>query len=260
MSFGARLVQPSRIGHGISAAAALGVVLVATGCAVPDARSSASAGTDSAGTETTTSSKYSTSGNGMRSGVFPTTRVEPPTAADRQDGPPATPDAALTAAELAALIRVTASAPPVAGRCSVGQLRLSLGIVDAAAGHRYSQVVATNTGRQSCTLTGWPGLGFRGSWGTAFPVIAARATTQIDWVDEIPADPRLPVTVAPGGRAGADLEWTGALAGNREERVSLIAVQLATGGPAMALPVPTANQSDLGAESTVQVGRWRPVR
>lgn len=184
MSFGTRLAQPSRIGYGISAAAAVGVVLVATGCAVPDARSSASAGT-----ETTTSSKYSTSGNGMRSGGFPTTRAEPPTDADRPDGPPATPDAELTAAELAALIRITSSAPPVAGRCSVGQLRLSLGIVDAAAGHRYSQVVATNSGRQSCTLTGWPGLGLRGSWGTAFPVIAARTTSQIDLVDEIPADP-----------------------------------------------------------------------
>lgn len=209
-------------------------------------------------TGTAPSSQHSTSP--MRPGVFPSTRVEPPTDADRPDGPPPTPDAELTSAELAALIRIGASAPPVAGRYSPDELRLSIGGIDAAAGHRYSQVVATNSGRTPCTLIGWPGLGFRGIWGTTFPVVAERTTGPSDRVDQIPADPTRPVALAAGGRAGADLEWTGALAGNRQERVSLIAVQLVAGGPAVKLPVPTANQLDLGAETTVRVGRWRPVR
>lgn len=191
-----------------------------------------------------------------RPGVLPSTRLEPPLDADRPDGPAPTPDQALTAADLTGLVRRPASDPVDDQRCTPADVRLSLTGLAAAAGHRYAQLVATNAGDRTCQLRGWPGVGFRGAWGTAFPVIAEQVGPSIERVGVPPADPGVAVSLAPGGRAAAELEWTGALAGNRQERMSLIAVQFGAGGPAAALPVPAGNQIDLGAETTVRIGPW----
>lgn len=187
---------------------------------------------------------------------MPSTRVEPPTDADRPDGPAPTPDAELTPADLAGLIRLPASVPDDDERCGPQDVELSLIGLDAAAGHRYAQLVATNSGTRDCQLTGWPGVGFRGGWGTAFPVVAEQVRSQIERVGVPPADPGVAVGLPPGGRAAAELEWTGALAGNREERMSLIAVQFGAGGPVAGLAVAPGIQVDLGAESTVRIGPW----
>jgi hypothetical protein len=121
--------------HAVLSAVLVAVVLAATGCARPD---STGAG------------------------------------ADRPDGPPSTADGRLTAADLAALIRLPASAPKGDDSCTPDDLRLSLTDADHAAGHRYARLIATNTSQHTCSLVGFPGLGFRGGWGTAFPLVAVQ--------------------------------------------------------------------------------------
>lgn len=216
--------------------------------------------TDGAGSDGTGASPTAVGADGgpdrYRPGVLPSTRIEPPPDADRPDGPAPVPDRDLTAADLTGLIRQPASDPVDDRRCTPADVRLSLSGLDAAAGHRYAQLVAAAAGDRTCELRGWPGLGFRGAWGTAFPVIAEQVRPTIGRVGVPVADPGVAVSLPPGGRAVADLEWTGALAGNRQERTSLIAVQFADGGAAAALPVPAGSQIDLGAETTVRIGPW----
>jgi uncharacterized protein DUF4232 len=245
--------------RGCSAAALVvllgGLVVILTACATPDtARAVRAESRSPHGVPAGTAS----SGDGRRPGVFPSTPVEPPTDIDRPDGRSPTPDDELTAAELDALVRLEASAAAAPGRCSPGDVRLALSGIDAALGHRYSRIVATNVTHQSCTLVGWPGLGFRGGWGSAFPMIAERSTPRVGQANPQSADASRPVTLAPGGRAAAELEWTGALAGAQQEHVSLIAVQLSAAGPAAALPV-AADHVDIGEDTTVRISWWRPA-
>lgn len=236
-------------------AALSAVALALTACASPDGAQEGSLRTASQpGSSTSTSPD-----DAMRPGVFPTTRVEPPTGAHRPNSPAVTPDDELTAAELAALVRLDASAGPAAGRCAPDDVHLSLRGFDGAGGHRYAQILATNVSGQPCTLTGWPGMGFRGEWGTDFPLVAERDKTPSDRVGAVPHDPAEPVTLAPDGRATADLEWTGARAGAAEEKVSLFAVQLVDGGPVAPLLIPAADHVDIGETTSVRVRQWVPA-
>ncbi|NHA00727.1 DUF4232 domain-containing protein [Nocardioides sp. W3-2-3] len=52
--------------------------------------------------------------------------------------------------------------------CRPDQVRLSLESFDAAAGHRFTQVVVRNTSADTCVLEGIPGIGVRGEWGKRF--------------------------------------------------------------------------------------------
>lgn len=65
------------------------------------------------------------------------------------------------------------------------------------------------------------------------------------------------VTLAPDGTATASLEWTGELAGSDSERLSVIAVQLATGQPATLVH---PGSTDIGMFTTVLVGPWQAAR
>jgi hypothetical protein len=195
----------------------------------------------------------------MRPGVFPTTRVEPPAGVPPADDPAIVPDDELSAAQLADLITLPASAPSVAGRCTPDDLNLSLYGFDAAAGHRFSAVLAINVGGDACTLIGWPGMGFCGDNGSAFDLVAEHEKTPSDRVGAVPHDPDEPVALEPGGRATVDLEWTGSLAGAYDEKVSLIAVQLVTGGPAGAIVIPDDEPVDIGDGTTVRVRQWAPA-
>lgn len=238
----------------LALASALLVVVTLSGCARPG-----SAPADSAGSSQTVPSAEATDSNGMRPGVVPQTRVDPPPGADRPDGPPSTPDRELTENDLAGLITAPASAASTADSCTTSDTRLSLTEADAALGHRYARLIAENTSDRICVLIGWPGLGLRGVWGTAFAIVAERSTIQVDWVGVPPAEVNTAVTLPAGGRAAADFEWTGALGGNREEHVSLIAVQLATGESPAALIVRADGHVDIGPDTTVRVGTWRPA-
>lgn len=241
-------------------AALIVIAVTSVACATAVATAVAPPGAPASTTTTGSTTGSTSDDSGRRPGVFPSTRVEPPTDADRPDGPDPTPDSALTTADLTALIRIDASDPPATGRCTPGELRLTLESIEAAAGHRYALLTATNTGRRSCSLLGWPGLGFRGGWGTAFPLVAERSTTRPDRAGDRPADPSQPAVLEPQGSARAEFEWTGALAGAREEQVSLIAVRLVADGPVATLEFPADDRLDLGTGTTVRIGRWLPGR
>lgn len=201
-----------------------------------------------------------TDSKGLRPGFIPGGPPDPPSDADRPDGPSPTPDGELTASDLKGLIRVPASARSTADSCSPHDVRLSLSGIEAAAGHRYAQLIATNTSDRTCQLVGWPGLGLRGAWGTAFPILAERSTMQVDRIGVPTADPATGATLASGDRAAAEFEWTGALAGTRDEPVSLIAVQFAADGIPVAFRVDPADHVDVGPQTTVRVGPWGPAR
>ena len=194
--------------------------------------------------------------NGMRPGVFPTTRVEPPTDADRPDGPPPTPDRDLTGDQLAALITVPATSPSTPDSCTATDVRLVIPPAEPALGHRYTLLRATNSSGRTCQLIGWPGLGLRGKWGTAFSIVAERNTLPANFVGVPPADPDTAVVLAPGDTAVADVEWTGSLGGASDEHVSLIAVQLTADTVPAALLIDAADPVDIGPDTTVKIGAW----
>lgn len=50
--------------------------------------------------------------------------------------------------------------PPVAGTCTVAQLRITLGAGEGTAGTFYRPLVFTNTGRRTCVIQGFPGVSF----------------------------------------------------------------------------------------------------
>ncbi|MET3805860.1 hypothetical protein ABIB25_002868 [Nakamurella sp. UYEF19] len=227
------------------------VAVAVAGCGEPGPATATSATSDQ-----TQRPVEVTDANGMRPGVVPSTRVEPPSGADRPDGAAPTPDRKLSADELKALIGTPASAGAATDRCSARDVSVALSGSEAAAGHRYAQLIAANTSGRTCTLVGWPGLGLRGAWGTAFATVVERSTIGVDRIGVPPADAATAVTMAPGGRAAAEFEWTGALAGVRDEPVSLIAVQFTVDGdPAVALLDPD-ERVDIGPETTVRVGPW----
>lgn len=240
--------------------AAVLAVAVLSSCALPASTPAASGSPAPPGRSATPASPSDQASTELRrSGAIPTTRVEPPTDADRPDGPTPTPDGELGPADLAGLVRLEASAPAAADRCGPADVELSLADFDAAAGHRYARLIALNIADRPCGLIGWPGLGFRGEWGTVFPVVAERNPAQVERVGAPAAKPDSAVALQPGDRAAAEFEWTGARAGARDEKVSLIAVQFAAGGPAAVLTVRPQDHVDLGADTTVRIGAWGPA-
>lgn len=184
-------------------------------------------------------------------GGFPSTRIPPPTDADRPDGPPPTPDARLPTSALRTLLRTAASGN---GTCSAAQLRLRLGGIDAALGHRYTTIRATNSSSTACTLVGYPGLGFRGEWGTAFPVAAERSSIELTGIGN--EKPNQALRLAPGQTAVAPLEWTGSLAGAYDEKASLLVVQPSEGAVPIRLLM-LGDKPDLGEGSSVYVDHWK---
>lgn len=167
------------------------------------------------------------------------------------------------------LLQTAATDPAPGNACQPADLTLRLGTLDVALGHRFSQIVAKNTGAEPCALTGTPGLGAVGHEGS--PLILD--LEQRDSVD--PSAPS-PVLLAPDGEAYANLEWTGALAGAESEYLQSFVIQFAAeqtpaqfsppgegaGHPANGrVPEPYTWESsgirDLGYGTTVRIGPWR---
>ncbi len=86
------------------------------------------------------------------------------------------------------------SAKPSPGRCTSGQLRVSVGVTDSPSGHLGKLIVFTNASGRACTMYGHPGVSFLTSSGTQVNVPA-------QWTGR----PSAPVTVPPGGTAQAVL-------------------------------------------------------
>ncbi|MFG2226966.1 DUF4232 domain-containing protein [Streptomyces sp. NPDC048644] len=90
--------------------------------------------------------------------------------------------------------RSAASQDDSSGRCTATALRMALGRADAGAGNIHYALNFTNTGKQSCTLRGFPGVALLAKDGQAIGKPAARegAAGQA-------------VTLAAGASAHADL-------------------------------------------------------
>lgn len=89
----------------------------------------------------------------------------------------------------------TSAAPAGTAACASSNLRISLGNGGAAAGTDFTIIDFTNSGSTSCTLYGFPGVSLTNSSGAQ---IGAGATRN-------PATPASTVTLAPGGKANAQL-------------------------------------------------------
>lgn len=190
----------------------------------------------------------------------------------------------LDADQRSALLRLDATAQQSDGSCTADDVAFFLRGFDVAMGHRYSHLMVTNTSSHTCTVQGYPGIGGYGDWGSTFLWTAEQRNltgSGTPGEDEQPL-----ITLAPGGIAAADLEWTGELAGAGGERLWAFAVQL-TQGQTPALFVPpgedpledssTWNSSqgdgdpslaeardqledlDIGMLTTVRIGAWREV-
>ncbi|WP_182111239.1 DUF4232 domain-containing protein [Actinotalea sp. JY-7876] len=186
----------------------------------------------------------------------PPATAAPPTEGDLPPGwdeapdSPVVPDHELSQADVDALLRVTATGPQDATTCDGNAVTYELTGFDAALGHRYATLVVTNTGEGACTVSGYVGLGARGTWGHRLELLAEQRAA-----DGGAATPR-PVELPPGGSARAALEWTGELAGAESEPVSSLAVQLAHGQPARLV---TAVGLDIGMLTTVRIGPLTPA-
>lgn len=171
-----------------------------------------------------------------------------------------TPDSALSPAEITALLRLPASGTATSDSCRPDEVTTSIEGLDAAAGHRYARVVLTNVSSRTCTVSGFPGIGARGEWGTTFELAAEHRDPSAS-----PVAPSL-VTLQPGGAGFANLEWTGELAGAESEKISMLVLQLAQGQDAFGVrgvgevagdsgdlsgqPMPL----DIGILTTVRIG------
>lgn len=167
------------------------------------------------------------------------------------DGPSPTPDTKLDGAQLKALLRTRSTASGGSDRCGPQDVQAQLVGFDAASGHRYTSLMVHNTSRRTCVVDGIPGIGARGEWGHRFTLTVEPGIPISDHAG--------PVTLSPGARASAELEWTGELAGSGAERASMLVVQLASGQVPVRVP---ARLSDLpaGVSDALDVGMLSTIR
>jgi len=169
----------------------------------------------------------------------------------KPDGPAPTPDGDLDAAALKALLRTRSTAADGPDHCGPQDVRAQLVGFDAAAGHRYTSLMVRNDSQRTCVVDGIPGLGARGEWGHRFTLTVEPGVPVSDHAG--------PVTLRPGDRASAALEWTGELAGSGAERASMLVVQLASGQVPVRVPA-RLTQLPAGADDTLDVGMLSTVR
>jgi hypothetical protein len=92
----------------------------------------------------------------------------------------------------------TSGVPPGLARCHTPQLHVSFGQLGAGAGQRYVQLVLTNAGAP-CQTSGYIGMQLLGPGNQAIPTTVVRSTQ----------NPVVPVTLASGAQASAQLHWAG---------------------------------------------------
>ena len=173
---------------------------------------------------------------------------------DEPGDAPTTPDAELTPVDLAAMLRLPATAASSPTSCSPEDVTVSLTFVDAAMGHRFGVLKVVNASFEECSVQGYPGIGARGGWGSTFQL----AAEQRDPID--PGATQDEVMLAPGGSAVANMEWTGELAGAASEPISLLVVQLTADGDPIAHPV-LGESTDKGEPETgIDIGMMTTVR
>ncbi|WP_434451107.1 DUF4232 domain-containing protein [Lentzea sp. E54] len=111
--------------------------------------------------------------------------------------PPSSTDSSAPASD------TTGAAAPGMKRCDSTTLKGEIAPTDAGAGNRHGKFVVTNTGTAPCTLNGYSGFQLQNASG-AVPTKLERK-----------ADPApVALTLAPGGKATANLHWNVVPAGN----------------------------------------------
>lgn len=197
----------------------LGACLVVTGCATPDG------GTSSA------------------EPPFASAPAPAPTAAPPEEGDPppgwdepldgdVPADADLDDDALLELLRTPAQAASSSEHCEPTEVAARLEGFDMWLGHRATWLTVRNTSDRTCVVEGVPGVGARGERGHGFALTVGSAATGTEEFG--------PVTLAVGAEAQAMVEWTGALAGAEDERVSMLVFQLAS------------DQAPIGVAATIE--------
>ena len=183
---------------------------------------------------------------------------------DQPGDAPVVADDDLTSRQVTALLRVRATDGGGAGRCGPADLAVTIANLDAAAGHRFGRIIVKNRTSDTCTVRGYPGIGARGEWGHTFELAAQQVQPRLEGV----APTTKTVALRTGGKAFADLEWTGELAGAESERASSIALQLARDQSGFLVKAQGAVDPesggtgevvalDIGILTTVRVGPFR---
>lgn len=96
------------------------------------------------------------------------------------------------------------AATPAVKRCDSSVLKGQVDPTDAGAGNRYGKFVVTNASTAPCTLSGYSGFQLENGAGAAIPTKLERK-----------ADPGpKALTLAPGGKASANLHWGVVPSGN----------------------------------------------
>lgn len=136
-------------------------------------------------------------------------------------------------------------ADDAAPACTGGDLRVSLGTPDAAAGGRFLAVHAENVSRRACALDGVPGLVFRNAAGEPQQVTLAPAAPGV-----VPGR----VVVPAGERALATVQWRAMSTTNDPDVTTAVDVVPAPDADPVAL-VPSA-ELDVLDGGAVRVGPW----
>lgn len=193
---------------------------------------------------------------GQPSSVGEASEEEVGTGGDQAPDEPMVPEAELSAAERIEMLRLPATDAARTGSCSPEDVSAELVRVGVSLGHRYAGIVLTNDGVTPCELSGFPGVGARGEWGSRFMVEADQRPLVFS-ESEIPSPSPAPgglVTLAPSGEARVKLEWTGALGGAYSEPLEVLYLQLFRDTEPLIVEDPGGVTSDLGTFSTVRVG------
>lgn len=122
-------------------------------------------------------------------------------AACSSDGGGTTPAATATPASGATL---TPSSTPSAAVACPAQGLTAKTTIQGAAGHLLGSITFTNTGTAACELQGRPGLSIVDSAGTNLTDQQSPAA----FAPTLAGDPTVAVSVAPGGSAQVNFDWT----------------------------------------------------
>jgi hypothetical protein len=117
--------------------------------------------------------------------------------------PTAAPSSSSTAASSTAPAGMSGAAAPAVKRCDSAALKGEIAPTDAGAGNRYGKLVVTNSGTAPCTLNGYSGFQLENASGAVPTKLERKA-------DPGPAA----ITLAPGGKASANLHWGVVPSGN----------------------------------------------
>jgi hypothetical protein len=133
--------------------------------------------------------------------------------------------------------------------CPVSQLGLDASGGGAATGHRVYDFQIRNTSALTCTITGYPGIAFRGARDRA---TAANVAPGGSFMEEDPGP--APVTLAPGATAIAGIGWDAGAEPNDATRAQRVALTIATELPSSAV---SSASFDIVDGTAVTVTAWR---